>query len=78
MTPGRVVEPLDVVEHICSGLVPGAVGFSLDTLGLERREEALHRRIVPNVAGSAHAADDANVGHQALVLLAGVLAARSE
>src|SRR5260370_41428363 len=59
MTPGRIVEPLDVVEHICSGLVPGAVGFALDALGLQRREEAFHRRIVPNIAGSAHAANNA-------------------
>ena len=41
------------------------------TLGLQRREEALHRRIVPDVAGSAHAANDAAVGHQALELFAG-------
>lgn len=70
VTAGRIVEPLDVVEHICCGLVPGAVGFALDALGLQRREEALHRRIVPNVVGSAHAAEDAAVGHQALELFA--------
>lgn len=29
MTPDRVIEPLGVVEHICSGLVPGAIGFAL-------------------------------------------------
>ena len=44
-------------------------------LGLQRREEALHRRVVPDVAGSAHRAGDAVVGHQPLELLAGVLAA---
>ena len=75
MTSGRIVEPLDVVEHICSGLVPGAIGFALDAFGLQRREEALHRCVVPDVAGSAHAANDAAVCHQALELLAGVLAA---
>ena len=75
MTPGRVVEALDVVEHICSGLVPDEIDFALGALGFQRREEALHRRVVPDIAGSAHAANDAAVGHQALELLAGVLAA---
>ena len=28
MTPDRIVEPLDVVEHIRPGLVPGAIGFA--------------------------------------------------
>jgi hypothetical protein len=74
MAPDHIVEPLDVVEHICPGLVPGAIDFTRGPLGLQRREEALHRRVVPNIAGSAHAANDA-VGHQTLELLAGVLAA---
>src|SRR5262249_57028551 len=39
------------------------------------REEALHRGVVPNIARSAHRADDAMVGHEPLELLAGVLAA---
>jgi hypothetical protein len=33
----------------------------------------LHGSVVPHVAGSAHRADDAVVGHQPLELLAGVL-----
>src|SRR4051794_622570 len=75
MTADRIVEPLDIVEHIRPGLVSGAIYFASGPLGLQRREEALHRRIVPDVAGSAHAADDAAVDHQPLELLAGVLAA---
>src|SRR5690606_13621217 len=43
--------------------------------GFERREEALHRGIVPDVTRSAHRTGDAVVGHQALELLAGILAA---
>ena len=73
MTSGRIVEPLDVVEHIRPGLVPGAIDFAGGAFGLQRREEALHRRVVPDIAGSAHAANDAAVGHQLLELLAGVL-----
>jgi hypothetical protein len=42
---------------------------------LQRREEALHRCIVPDVARTAHRTDDAVIGHQLLELLAGVLAA---
>src|SRR3954467_9766901 len=72
MTSGWIVEPLDVVEHICPGLVPGAIGFALGALGLQRREEALHRCVIPDVAGPAHAAQDAAVSHQALELFAGL------
>src|SRR3977135_1439299 len=75
MTPDRIVEPLDIVEHIRPGLVSGVIDFARGALGLQRREEALHRGVVPHIAGPAHAANDAAVGHQPLELLAGVLAA---
>src|SRR5690606_34354646 len=42
---------------------------------LQAREEALHRRVVPDVAGSAHAAGDPLIPQQPLELLAGVLTA---
>lgn len=50
MAAGRVVRSLDVVEHVGSRLVSGPIGFALSTFGLERREEALYRRSVPEVA----------------------------
>lgn len=50
------------------------VGLPADPLGLERREEALHGRIVPDIAGPAHRALHAVVGHQLLELLFGLLA----
>ncbi len=49
--------------------------FTRGALGLERREEAFHRCIVPDIVGSAHAADDAAIGHLSLELFAGVLTA---
>lgn len=33
MAPHSVVEPLNVVEHICLGLVPGAIGFAFGAFG---------------------------------------------
>ncbi len=74
MTPFAVVEALDVIEHIGLGLIPCPVCFARGSLCLERGEEALHRRIVPDVARAAHAAGDAVVGDEALELFAGVLA----
>ena len=71
----RIIEALDVIEHIGLGFVPRPIGLARRSLGLQRGEEALHRRIVPDVARAAHRADDAVIGHQALELLAGVLAA---
>ena len=62
MASDRILEPLDVIEHICFCLVPGAMDFARGALGLQRREGALHRRVVPDIAGSAHAADGAANG----------------
>lgn len=50
-----------------------SVDFLPDPLGLQRGEEALHRRILPDVAGPAHRTNDAIVGPQALELLARIL-----
>jgi hypothetical protein len=55
----RIVEALDVVEHVGLGLIPRPVHLARCSLGLQRREEALHRRIVPDVARTAHRTDDA-------------------
>ena len=71
--PDAVVEPLDIVEHVRLGFVPGAIDLSSDAFGFQRREEAFHGGIVPDVARPAHAAGDATVGHQALELVAGIL-----
>jgi hypothetical protein len=71
----RIVEALDVVEYISSRLVSGPVRFAPCALGLQLREEALHRGIVPGVARTAHRTDDAVIGYQLLELLVGVLAA---
>ncbi len=71
----RVVEALDIVVHIGLGIVPSAIDLAGGAFGLERGEEALHGRVVPDIAGPAHRAGDAEIGHQALELLAGILAA---
>src|SRR5271168_3515388 len=71
----RIIEAFNVVEHIGLGVVARPIGFARRAFGLQRGEEALHRRIVPDIAGAAHGADDAMIGHQLLELLAGVLAA---
>jgi hypothetical protein len=70
-----IVEALDVVEHVGLSLIARSIYLSCSSFGLERREEAFHRRIVPDVARPAHRAGDAVIGHQALELLAGVLTA---
>ena len=45
-----IVEALDVVEHVRLGLISCSVQLSCRSFCLERREEALHRRIVPDIA----------------------------
>ena len=71
----RVVEAFDVVEHVRPGIVSRPVELARDALGFQRREEALHRRIVPDVARSAHRAGDTVLSQQFLEVLAGILAA---
>ena len=51
-----VVELLDVIKYV--GPVPGAIYFAGGPLGFQRGEEAFHRRVVPDIARSAHAASD--------------------
>jgi hypothetical protein len=46
--PG-IVEALDVVEHVGLGLVACPVRFACRSFGFQRREEALHRRIIPTL-----------------------------
>ena len=69
-----IIEALDVIEHVRFGLVSRAVRLVHRPFGLERGEEALHRGIVPDVVGPAHATDDAVVGQEPLEGLTGVLA----
>ena len=69
-TPG-VVEPLNVVKDICTSFVSGFVPGAKHSFNLQRREEALHRRIVPALSAPAHAAGDALIDQQALEVLAG-------
>ena len=67
-------EALDVIEHIDPGRVTCPIHLVAGAFGLQRREEALHRGVVPDVARPAHRTDDTVVSHQPLELIAGVLA----
>lgn len=73
MSARGVVEALDVVEHIRTGLLPRPVDFPGCALRLERAEEALHGRVVPHLARTAHAASDTLLFEQLLEVGAGVL-----
>jgi len=50
----RIVEHLDVVEHVPSGFVALAMGPASDPFALEQVEEALSDGIVMAVASTAH------------------------
>src|SRR5262245_62823602 len=45
----RVVEALDIVKHVCLCFIARPVRFIAGAVGLQRREEALHRRVVTHV-----------------------------
>ena len=69
-----MVETFDVIEPVRFGVVLRTVRFSRGAFGLERGDEALHRGIVPAVAGSAHATGYAVVGQEPREGLTGVRA----
>ena len=78
MQSHAVVEASDVVGDIGHRLRVVDVITLPDPLGLEAQEEALHHRLIPEVALAAHAAHQAMMLQQCLVQRAGVLAPRSE
>jgi len=45
----RIVEALNIIEDVGLGVIPRSVHSARSPLGLQRREEALHRRVVPDV-----------------------------
>ena len=75
MPPPRIVKALDVIEHVGFRLIACAVQHTGGALSLQRGEEAFHRRVVPDVAKTAHATSQALVRQEPLEQLAGVLAA---
>jgi hypothetical protein len=75
MLPSLIVEPLHVIERQCARLVAGGVHPAVGALDFERGEEALHGRVVPDVALATHGAGDVVRREQALERLARVPAA---
>lgn len=65
MPAGRIVEALDLTEHIRPDLIAHAIDFPSNPR-LQRREDALHGNVVPDVAGLAHPAGYAVVDHEPL------------
>ena len=51
-----VIKHLDVLDHITSRLVPGAINDVSGPFGFQAVEEALHNGIIPTIALSTHAA----------------------
>jgi hypothetical protein len=62
MSSAQIAEALDVIEHVCASLIARLIVRSVRPLDLQRREEALYRRIVPTIPTSAHTAGDAVFG----------------
>ena len=50
----RVVEHLDLVEHVPPGFLAGPVGATPDPLALEQVEEALGNGVIMAIAAPAH------------------------
>jgi hypothetical protein len=68
-----IVEALDVLEEITSGLIAGGVKAMMDPLGFEGVEEALHGCVVPAVALAAHRRGEARPCQGGAIGFGGVL-----
>jgi hypothetical protein len=55
MTAFRVVEQLDIIEHILPGVFPHAADLAANALALQQLKETLSHRIIVTVTTSAHA-----------------------
>ena len=73
VAPLRVVEHLDVVEDIGSGLITAWVDLTTDTLTFEQLEEALSHGVVVTVAAATHAGNEVVIMQEVLPVVAGEL-----
>ena len=69
----RVVEELDVVEHVLAGFFAGFIFSAADAFAFEQVEEAFRHRIVPTVPATAHALRQIVLFEELLPLVAGEL-----
>lgn len=70
--PSYLISRQVVLSVVVNRAAEYSIRLACCALGLQQGKEALHRRIVPNVAGTAHRADDAVIGHQLLELFSGI------
>lgn len=68
-----VVEALDVIEDIGSGLRSCCIGFSIHSFPLQQSKEALHGSIVITAPDCAHATNDVVLLEKGLIFVAGIL-----
>lgn len=70
----RVVEQLDVIEHIRTSLGPGQVDPALDPFALEQLKAAFHHCVVVAVTTPAHAGLESMGFQEVLPVVAAELA----
>ena len=73
MQAAAIVEALDVVEQVASGLGTSGVDAMMHPLGLEGVKEALHGRVVEAVAFAAHGRRDAGSVKDPAIGFGGIL-----
>ena len=73
MPPASVVEAFDVVKDVRPGVGSGAIATPVHTFAFEQAKETFCHGVVVATAHVAHAAHDAVIGEEPLILLAGVL-----
>ena len=69
----RVVEKLDIVEHVMAGFFAGFILSPADAFAFDQVEEAFRHRIIPTVASAAHALCQIVLFEELLPLVAGEL-----
>jgi len=70
-----VVEHLDVVEDVGSGVIAGRVDLAANAFALEQLERVLGRGVVVAAAATAHAGDQVVIAQEVLPVMTGELTA---
>lgn len=74
MSHSWIMKPLNIIEHIGTGFVPGSIFPMADSLALKYTKEPFAGSIIPAMTYSTHTAHQRMLLQQSLVVTTGKLA----
>src|SRR5215469_13297410 len=75
MQPLSIVKHFQILKDRAPSLLPGLIGLTIHTFGLQGAIETLHQGVVVAIGFVAHAHHNAKVGQKGAIVLRGILTA---